>query len=258
MLKYLLCAMSLAAFELQAAPLFPNSVTSNDIDFIREKDRSAFSCIGYMGTERREMPSKLSNDLFQDGVHVFEMNFKDGTRVEILVSGEIGAKSRAKNVAMQLAGPLGKLPTMMRDPLQHVVINKGDATASAEEKAQFFILYDANMAKRIGTRDLEETVFHETMHASLQQKMLNSAAWKKAVRKDRGFVTEYARTHKGEDFAESGLFAYTALRHPERLGDAVFEGVNRIMPNRIAFFANIFPPKGKEFQKVGPVRRCSG
>jgi len=60
------------AMNAKAGPLYPNSVVSNDIDFIKPGDRGAFACLIYNGTSRQEMPHKARNGLFANGVHVFE------------------------------------------------------------------------------------------------------------------------------------------------------------------------------------------
>ncbi|MBT0955914.1 hypothetical protein IV417_00825 [Alphaproteobacteria bacterium KMM 3653] len=244
-----------AAGPVGAAPLFENSVASNDIDFIRAGDPSAFHCMGYLGAHRREMPHIRRSRLFREGTHVFEMRFTDGARVEVWVTPS-ASLPEARRLAQQVAGPLGRLPPVLRLPLDHVVINEGDGAATAEEEAQFFILYAKNMAKRLRNHDLEETVFHEAMHASLQSRMLKSAKWRRAVKADGGFVTRYAASDRGEDFAESGLFAYTALRHPERLGAKVLAGVKAQMPARLAFFAEVFPRVGAEHRRAGAVGGC--
>jgi hypothetical protein len=244
------------ASAAQGAPLYPNSVVSNDIDFIRTSDPSAFGCLAYLGTDRREMPDKRGGPLFQEGVHVFDARFQDGTTVEIWVTAKLGGRAAAEHVALQASGPLGRLPTMARAPLRHVVIHDGDETAFAEDQGRFFALYAGNMAKRIRTHDLEETTFHEAMHASLQIDHLRKPAWRRAVQADNAYVTRYASTQPQEDFAEHALFAYTYLRTPERLPADVRAAIPQIMPNRLAYFAKLFPSTDQTFQRVGPYGGC--
>ena len=64
----------------------------------------------------------------------------------------------------------------MRRMLDHVVIHRGNATAFAEYLGHFFVLYSANIKVRIRNHDLEETVFHEAVHATLDYKYTRSAA----------------------------------------------------------------------------------
>lgn len=237
-----------------ADPLFPNSVVSNDIDFITAQDRSVYGCMVYRGTARQEMPDKRGGGLFGDA-HVIGLDFQDGTGMEIWVSTGLNRK-QAESYAAKLGPALGKLPTIMRRKIGHVVVHKGDETAFAEDIGRFFTMYSRNIDKRISTNDLEETVFHEAMHASLQANELRKSAWKRAVRSDRAVITEYAATQAQEDFAEHGLFAYTYLRHPERLPATARNAVAEIIPARLAYFEILFPAKGEEFLRVGAYGGC--
>ena len=81
------CLIVFAVLPGHAAsePLFPNSVVSNDLDFIRTDDRGVFSCIGYEGEIRTEMPDKRGGELMADGVFSWSAQFKDGTSIEVWV-----------------------------------------------------------------------------------------------------------------------------------------------------------------------------
>lgn len=237
-----------------ADPLFPNSVVSNDIDFITKKDRSMYGCMAYRGLARQEMPDKRGGDLFGTA-HVIAVEFQDGTEMELWVSDAL-SRREAEGYAAKLGPALGRMPTMMRRKMGHVVVHKGDETAFAEDQGHFFVMYSRNIDKRISTHDLEETVFHESMHAALQAGELGKSAWKRAVRSDGAAITAYATTQPQEDFAEHGLFAYTYLRHPERLPANVRRAVAEMIPARLAYFETLFPAKGEEFLRVGSYGAC--
>jgi hypothetical protein len=244
-------------FQTMAAPLYPNSVVSNDLEFIKTSDKGVFHCLRYEGTARQEMADKRHDRLLADGVYTYTANFKDGTSVGIWVHPDVGSQGAALKLAKQASGPLGKLPTIMRRKLNHVVIHSGDETAFVEDQGRFFAMYSKNMAKRISTHDLEETVFHESVHATLDVPYAKSRDWKRAQKADKGFVTKYGQQNKSkEDMAESALFAWAVLQHPGRLGASVEKYVNGAMPNRLAFFKKIFIDSGPVFQKVGPVKGC--
>ena len=66
-----------------------------------------------------------------------------------------------------VAEAVGELPTFMRATLDHVVIHRGDETAFGESEGHFFVLYSVNIRTRIRNHDLEETVLHESVHATL-------------------------------------------------------------------------------------------
>ena len=94
----------------------------------------------------------------------------------------------------------------------------GDTDATAFSDRGLIVVYAANATRRISTHDLEETIFHESVHATWDAAHADSAGWRAAQEADGGFVTDYARKNPdGEDLAESALFAYTLAHHPERI-----------------------------------------
>jgi len=241
-----------------AEPIFPNSVVSNDIDFITASDPSVPGCLRYLGQATQEMAGALDTDeLFASGVHTFEVVFADGAQVGLWVHPSVGTQEDAQAVAALLVGPLGRLPAVMRRPLSHVVIHSGDHTAFAEHLGHFFAVYADNVRARIGTHDLEETVFHESVHATLEADWAESADWREAQAADGSFITEYAaESPEQEDLPESALFAYTYLRHPERLPPEVARRVEAIMPARMAFFETIFSAPEPDLSGVEQPKDC--
>lgn len=226
-------------------PLFPNSVVSNDIDFILGTDSDAFTSLTYIGKADKEMPDSRNDILFDVNTYVFEANFSNGKKIGIWCHSSFGSQAAAQGYADKLCPRLGKLPEVQRDMLDHVVIHKGDAGAYAETEGHFFVLYSDNVDARISTHDLEETVFHESVHASIQDSYENTSAWTSAQSADPSFVTEYAeRLPNLEDMPETALFAYTMIKHPGRLSDDIENWLNDNIPNRLAFFRTIYTAGG--------------
>ncbi|MBL4543091.1 MAG: hypothetical protein JKP98_10230 [Rhodobacteraceae bacterium] len=241
-----------------AAPLFPNSVASNDLDYIRASDPSVFQCLEYVGQDRREMPGHLrSNRLMADGTHVFTARFTDGTSVEIWVHADFGSARAAQTQAQRLTQPLGKLPTFMRARLNHVVVQEGDAAAFEEADGGFFAVYADNMATRLRNNDLEETVFHEAAHVTFDPEYAGGRAWRQAQRADGAYVTRYAQNNpQKEDIPETALFAYAMIRYPGRLPANVEAAVRASVPGKLAFFETFFGPDRPQFYRVGPQQPC--
>ncbi len=223
-------------------PLFPNSVVSNDIDFITDDDPDAFESLVFVGLDNKEMPGDPSGGgLFDTNTFVFESRFTDGGAVEIWCHSTFGSQAAAREYADKLCPRLGKLPGFQRNLLDHVVIHNGDDGAFAEIEGQFFILYSDNMDKRISTHDLEETVFHESVHASYQFMYQNDVTWLDAQSQDPTFVTDYAQQNPAiEDIAESALFAYTLITHPGRLSQNVEDWLQANIPNRLEWFGMLY------------------
>jgi hypothetical protein len=226
-----------------ASPLYRSSVVGTDFDFITENDASAFDRIEYIGFKEFEMPDKRQNsEPLVQNAYVFAAVFNDGTKIRIALDKDFGNMQAAEQDAMRYMPRLGKLPSLYRQNLRHIVVHKGgvDTTAFAEDKGHFLIIYSDNATKRIGTNDLEETFFHEATHASIQVDHVEGAAWKKAKVLDNAYITEYAQSDDQEDFAESALFAYTLIFHPERFPAAERARIAKQIPNRIAFFRGVY------------------
>lgn len=226
-----------------ASEPYRSSVVGTDFDFITEDDPSAFDRLEFRGFQEFEMPDKrgTGKPLVQNA-YVFEAYFTDGTKIEIALDQQFGSRENAERDASRYGPRLGKLPLLYRKNIRHITVNFGgsDTTAFAEDKGHFFTIYSGNASKRIDTHDLEETFFHEGTHASIQEAYLESPEWKSAVSRDGAYITEYARKSKQEDFAESALFAYTIIYHPERFPEDDRDQIKRAIPNRIEFFRRVF------------------
>lgn len=223
-------------------PLFPNSVTSNDIDFILETDPDTYVNSLFLGLENKEMPGEPNGgSLFDINTYVFETIFTDGETLEVWCHSSFGSEASAQEYVDKLGPRLGKLPSFQRNMINHVVIHNGDGGAFAEIEGQFFILYSENMDERISTNDLEETVFHESVHASYQFVYEDHPEWTNAQATDQSFVTLYGQENpQVEDMAESALFAYIYLAYPGRLNSQVENWLEENNPNRLEFFGAFY------------------
>lgn len=220
--------------------IFQNSVVSNDIDFIRSDDPSTPFELSASDQARKEMPDKRSDVLFVDGVFTYLITYEDGSSVSVWAAPTLG-EALGRRYASHVGEALGKLPEALRRKLSYVVIHSGDETAFAEEEGGFFVLYSKNIERRLTTHDLEETVFHETIHATLEADHAMNPAWIQAQKRDPGFITEYAAKHpKKEDLPESALFAYTLTKFPGRLSERVERAVRETMPNRLRYLSQLF------------------
>jgi hypothetical protein len=222
-------------------PYFRNSIVANDIDFIHTNDPTVKSVLNYLGTFRRELPDRRSDTLFDEKAHVFSMEFTDSTVVQIYLHSDFEDFDDVKHYSNLLKGPVGKLPHEMRKTLSHVVVHKGNEVAFSEHLGHFFVLYSENMETRVKNNDLEETVFHESVHATLDHRYKESTEWIKAQNADGVFVTNYgAENPDSEDFAESALFAYTLNANPNRLPVNLQRWLKDHVPNRMAYFDKLF------------------
>ena len=226
-----------------ASPLYRSSVVGTDFDFITENDPSTFERLGYVGFLSWTMRDKrISTAWVPVKAYVFNAVFTDGAQIKIALHSDFGSKDAAEADAIRYTPPLGKLPALYRKNIASLNVQKGgvDTTAHSKSKEHIITIYSDNATKRISTHDLEETFFHEATHASIQATYLGGAAWKNAKALDGAYMTHYAKKDDGEDFAESALFAYTLIYHPERFPAAERARIEKQIPNRIAFFRNVY------------------
>lgn len=225
-----------APHALGAEPLYPNSVASNDLDFILPDDPGACWSIAEAGSGRTEMYDPRRDVLHVEGALHFDVTFPDQL-LRINVHPDVGDPGqRAKEVAASVS----RLPTQMRTALRHVNILDGDGSAWEEDEGRFFTLYDALIDRRQAEHDLDETVFHETAHVALDQLFSDDPDWRAKQVADGGFITVYAAENPDkEDIAESALFAWTMRHHPGRLSAEVEAAVRAIMPNRLDYMGNM-------------------
>jgi len=137
--------------------------------------------------------------------------------------------------------------------VERVVVHLGGEDTTAFSDVGLIVLYSANATKRIGTHDLEETVFHEAVHAAWDRPHRESPAWREAQERDGRFVTDYAAKHPGgEDLAESALFAYALIHRPDRIPADEAARIREAIPARIEFVAGLLPPDEPLHHRVAP------
>ncbi len=222
---------------------FSSSVVGTDYDFIVETDPSTFVVLEDDGEGLREMPDKTRPGGELMGAAIcFRARFDDGTSVRLHLDADFGTREAARAEAGKYLHPLGKLPTSLRRGVERLVVHASDEDATAFSDVGLIVVYSSNASKRISTHDLEETIFHESVHAAWDEVHANSAAWLAAQESDGGFVTRYAQKNpRGEDLAESALFAYTLVHHPERFPPADAARIRAAIPARIAYVEELLP-----------------
>jgi hypothetical protein len=228
------------------APLYPSSVVGTDFDFITENDPDTFVRLEDQGQGSAEMPDKSDRSApLRQQAFLFTAHFNDGTRVNLAIDRDFQTQDAARQEALRYTPRLGRLPTALRRGVSRLVVHKGGENVTAFSDVGLIVLYSDNATKRIGTHDLEETIFHESVHAAWDKPHARSAEWQDAQQKDGRSVTDYARKNpQGEDLAESALFAYILIHHPDRIPKEEAAKIARAIPNRIAFVEKLLP-KGK-------------
>ena len=252
----LCCVLSAISY----AQPYRNSVAATDFDYIQDADPSTFLCLEYKGEGLREMPDKTQESVLKQPAYIFVAYFEDGTSVDMALTSEFQDEEAARKEALRYAPRLGKLPTLLRQGVKRLVVHKGPENSTGFADVGLIVLYSDNATARISTHDLEETIFHESVHAAWDDSLTidKQEEWRKAQMSDGVFITDYARDAPNEDLAESALFAYTLLHYPERIPEPDATQIGRAIPARIAFVRELLPPEEPIFYSVGPQYACDG
>lgn len=241
-MKYIyLIVSTLFSLNANSETLFPNSVVSNDIDFITADDPAALSRLTFTGIAEREMPDRRSDTLIDKHAFTFKVTFSDSTTLDVWAHSDFSGHAEAEPYIRTLLAALGRLPLIMRHTLSYIVLHKGDSGAFAEHLGHFFVLYSDNIITRLKNNDLEETLFHESVHATLDFKHRNSPEWVRAQNADNIFITKYGADNPTiEDLAETALFVYTQMKYPDRLPAHIHQWILENIPNRAKYIREIF------------------
>lgn len=247
-MSFIALAMVLMAHE---KALYPSSVVGTDFDFIIDGDPDVFEELVPKGEGTAEMPDKTdSTKELRETAFLFEARFWDNTKISIAIDAAFKTGEEARKEALRYTPRLGKLPSALRQGLRRLVVHRGGEDTTAFSDDGLIVVYSDNATKRIGTHDLEETIFHESVHAVWDKAHQASEAWRDAQKEDRRFVTDYGRKNPdNEDFAESALFAFALIHHPERIPKGEAEKIRHAIPARIAFVETLLPP-GKPLHYV--------
>lgn len=236
---------------------YSTSIVGTDFDLITDADPSCFEALTFARFEKRaEMPDKTRDGLFQPA-YVFLARYSDGSKLNVFVDAGFESEDAAFQEAMRYVERFGKLPTALRGGVERLVVHKSEEATTAFSDRGLIVVYSANATKRIADNDLEETLFHESVHAAWDNKHAKSEGWKRSQFADGGFVTMYAKQKPQlEDLAESALFAFAVIHHPDRLPEEDLTNIKRVIPNRILFIESLIPAQKPLFYEANSIGFC--
>lgn len=216
-------------------------------DLIRPDDPSAYVCLVDLGPGEGEFYDKAADRLiFDSKTHFFEARYSDGSTVEIRIHPDLLTEGDAVRQAERVAIPIGLLPTELRSGIERVGFLDGDSTAQADGGGEGIHIYEQNVTLRESTQRFEETIFHESVHTSLDDLYADSAAWQAAQTADGGYLTEYASEQpEREDLAETALYAWALQHYPDRISGADAAAWRTQVPNRLEFVASVLSAPGE-------------
>ncbi|WP_303964741.1 leucine-rich repeat domain-containing protein [Sporosarcina ureae] len=205
----------------------PNIITAND--------SSSFTTLRYKGMGNRTMYDRRSESWIQTFPYLFQAEYSDGHPIEIQVNPEFPSIAEAESQALRFAHPIGQLPNYLRENVLTVWIHKGTELFGGGNNNILIHTEQADEYTELGV--LEEVLFHEATHTSLDSLYSHHPDWKAAQRYDENSISSYAKEFPDrEDVAESFLLYYAIRQNPNRIHKEMADVIKNTIPNRIKFF----------------------
>jgi hypothetical protein len=166
--------------------------------------------ISYYNREDRKIYDRRIDRWEVKETFVFNALYLQGHNIQFQINIEFKTQAEAREIALKYARPLGRLPKVLQDGILNVSIHKGDEDFGGAGRN--LVIHDRRGDLYAQQGVLEEVLFHEATHASLDSVHSSSESWQLAQKRDNQFISKYAATHpKREDFAES-LLMHFALK----------------------------------------------
>lgn len=249
-------AAGTADIERPEGDVVPISSTGADElrDLLRPGDPAAAYCLADLGVGPGEFYRKDIDELvFPEQTFFFEARYDDGSVVEIRIHPDVVVDSNAPAQAERIAEPISLLPTELRRDIQRLGLLFGESTAQADGGGEGIHVYADNVAVREAANRFEETIFHESVHTSLDDTYAADPEWRAAQVADDGYLTEYAADYPDtEDLAETALYAWALIHHPERISEADETAWRSLVPARISFIDDVLSAPGEGYVPAEP------
>ena len=206
-----------------------------DLDIITAADPSAFIQIVSIESGPRIMFDRRADaGRVVSNPRLFQASYTDGNAIEIQVNPEFDP-SEAAIKAKFYGYAIGQLPKLLRLDVKTVWIHKGDKPFGGGNDN---ILIHTDGPGYHGTA-LEETLFHEGCHTSLDSRLYGDA-WSNAQKLDAEYISTYAKDNpQGEDVAESCALYYAVRFKPERLSETDLNLITKTIRNRMLVFDSL-------------------
>lgn len=203
-------------------------------EIYRDSDPSAFESLKYVGRGERKMFDRREDRSVTNNAHLFEAKFAGGLSLEVRANSEF-PRQRAEELARQYMKAFGQLPTKLRRDMESFDIHDGDRPFGGGGRG---VLVHVGMGDRyIEDGILTETLFHETVHATIDDSLRSDPEWLAAQDADPAFISNYAEENpRREDLAETLLLAFAADQRPERLPGSMNSVLQATIPHRLKFF----------------------
>ena len=231
-----------------------------DSNILNAQDPSTFIQAIPNGTGSRQMFDRRVNAFIVLDALLFNAYYTDGSTIEIQVNPEFDA-SEATTRASFYGHAVGQLPGLLRVDVQTMWIHRGDQPFGGGNNN---ILIHTDSPGYHGEW-LEETLFHEACHTSLDSILADTPAWVSAQSLDGEFISTYARDNPTrEDVAESCLPYFAMKFRGDRISASTLSTFESAIPNRSAVLDTlnltpiVAPDRHANFDELSQVLQLPG
>ena len=230
----LLAAAALSVAAAEAGQPFQGTVFISP-DVLTSADPTSLAGVAYTGRGEREIFDRRVDGWVVVDAYLFDAQYAGGV-VEFQVNPEFGSADAARAEVDAYAPVLGRLPAVMLSRVREVEVNAGEKLFGGNANGSILI-HTGQGAEYLRDGFLEEVLFHEAAHASLDIDHADSAGWRAAQEADGEFISTYARDNPDrEDVAESVLPYFAVRFQPGRLTAEQRTVIEATIPNRIEYF----------------------
>jgi hypothetical protein len=223
-------------------PFWSGTATSPDFkDVIKNTDPTTFTpMLTDAGQEiRYNIFDRRINSFINLNVYLFNAEYSDsGLKIEIQVNPEFSSQDTAREHAEKYAIVIGRLPKALRRYVETVWIHDGKQPFGGGNHNLLIHIEQGN--EYIDNEILEEIIFHEACHTSLDGLYANDPNWINSQKKDNTYISTYAKDFpEREDLAESFLAYFAVTYRKDRISTSSYDKIISTIPNRINFFDSL-------------------
>jgi hypothetical protein len=206
-----------------------------DPAIITADDSSALVSVTSLGKGIRKVFDRRIGKSQEMNVFVFKIVWADGLTTEARVNSEFGSTTEARTQAMKYGRVVGQLPTCLRKVLLYLDIHKGNYDFAGGTKS--VVIHTERSLEYENDGVLEEILFHEATHTSLDKIHRSTPDWLAAQQGDQVFISTYAQENpQREDVAESFLPWFAVRQCNRRISQENYDKITQAIAQRLEYF----------------------
>jgi len=219
----------------EAAPPFTDT-TNISKDIIIASDPSSFKELSDGGDSVRKVFDRRTSAWAETKVWLFKVVYADRAEpTEVRVNKEFSDVTKARSLALKYAKVVGQLPACLRTDVQTITIHDGKKPCGGGNHGILIHVQQAEMRESDGF--LEEVLFHECTHTSLDAVHASAKGWIDAQKADGGFISTNGAEHPMREDVAGSFLCYFAVKYRQgRISGDLVSKITKAMPARMAYF----------------------